>query len=121
MVLPALRIWAGDSTHKAGDSALVSAPEESEDWARLVEIATPARKSKRINPAQLETIIITVCTGRFMPGNTLAELPRAARAAGRSRWKVTKSCAMMAGSGHDLPINKPKNRNLMVFIELLCK
>ena len=40
----------------------------------MVEIAAPAQKSKRINPAQLEAIIITVCAGRFMPVNTLAEL-----------------------------------------------
>ena len=44
------------------------------DWGRLEQLARPARDSGRLNPADLEAVILAVCEGHFLQVNVLAQL-----------------------------------------------
>ena len=73
-----------DSTHKegsmppdrragsrqAGDSPALA----SGEWVDLEQRAEPARASKRLNPAEMESLILAVCADHFLTVNDLALL-----------------------------------------------
>jgi len=64
---------AGDSVHKVGDSVHKAAG-DSVHSAELLAIAQPARSQKRLQPAEMERIILELCQGRWLTRNQLSEL-----------------------------------------------
>ena len=64
----------GDSLHKPGDSSHSAEPGAHADWEHLMRIAGPARDSKRLNPVEMESIILGLCAVRFMTVTDLAVL-----------------------------------------------
>jgi ATP-dependent DNA helicase RecG len=68
-----------DSEHKAGDSvhrdaSSVHKAETSEHSADLLAIAASARIQQRLQPDEMERIILGLCRGRWLTRNHLAEL-----------------------------------------------
>jgi ATP-dependent DNA helicase RecG len=47
---------------------------DRDDQARLLEIAAPARRSRRLSPETVRIIILRVCEGRFMSASQLGSL-----------------------------------------------
>jgi len=64
---------AGGSVHKVGDSVHKVAG-DSVHSAELLAIAQPARSQKRLQPAEMERIILELCQGRWLTRNQLSEL-----------------------------------------------
>ena len=64
---------AGDSVHKVGDSVHKAAG-DSVHSAELLAIAQPARSQKRLQPAEMERIILELCQGRWLTRNQLSGL-----------------------------------------------
>ncbi len=76
---------AGDSTHLAKDSTrlrvdsthLISDSEQpvgDTDSANLSNIALPARQKKKLQKAEMERIILALCTGRYLTARAVGEL-----------------------------------------------
>lgn len=63
---------AGHSEHKAGHSE--HKPGESAHSVELQAIAEPARTKKRLQPHEMEGVILRLCQGRWLTRNALAEL-----------------------------------------------
>lgn len=63
---------AGDSVHRGGGS--VHKPGDSEHSEVLRVIAAPARNRQRLQPEDMERIILELCQGRWLTRNQLAEL-----------------------------------------------
>lgn len=60
------------SVHTGGGS--VHKPEDSEHSEVLRVIAAPARNRQRLQPEDMERIILELCQGRWLTRNQLAEL-----------------------------------------------
>ncbi|MBF0190573.1 MAG: putative DNA binding domain-containing protein [Magnetococcales bacterium] len=58
-----------DSTHNDSDST----HSDNQQDPVLLAIATPARGNPRLPPEQMESIILTLCRGRWLTGRQLAE------------------------------------------------
>jgi ATP-dependent DNA helicase RecG len=63
---------AGDSVHKTGDSVHKAGDSVHSD--ALLTIAAPARNQQRLQPDEMEKIILELCQGRWLTRNQLAEL-----------------------------------------------
>jgi ATP-dependent DNA helicase RecG len=63
---------AGDSVHKGGNSAHKAGDSEHSD--DLLAIALLARNQQRLQPEEMERIILGLCQGRWLTRNQLAEL-----------------------------------------------
>ncbi|WP_147430938.1 hypothetical protein [Thiocapsa rosea] len=63
---------AGDSVHKPGDSLHKAGDIVHSDV--LLTIAAPARNQQRLQPDEMEKIILELCRGRWLTRNQLAEL-----------------------------------------------
>jgi len=63
---------AGGSEHKAGGSEHKAGGSEHSN--ALLELAAPARNQKRLQPDEMERIILELCRGRWLTRNKLAAL-----------------------------------------------